>query len=82
MGFFLTRDTALFDLAVLGLGASLVSRRRGPLVLALPYLKRRITWRGGWSPSVARQNVAFVAADAVGLAALVRGSVAARRLLL
>ena len=76
--FFLTRDTALFDLALLGFGASIISGRRAPLLAALPYLKRRLTWR---RPAV-RENAAFVAADAVGFAALLRGSAAARRLLL
>ena len=78
LGTFLTRETALFDLAVAGVVVSLVSRRRAPLLAALPYLARREAWR----PSGARKNLAFVAADAVGLVALLRGSVAARRLLL
>jgi glycosyltransferase involved in cell wall biosynthesis len=80
--YFLTENTALFDLAVLGVAASLASRRRAPLLLALPYLKRRLTWRGGWRREVAERNAALVAGDAVGLAGLVRGSIAARRLLL
>jgi len=80
--YFLSDNTALFDLAVLGVAASLASRRRAPLVLALPYLKRRLTWRGGWRRSVAKRNAAFVAGDAVGFAALLRGSLAAHRLLL
>jgi glycosyltransferase involved in cell wall biosynthesis len=80
--YFLTENTALFDLAVLGIAVSLASRRRGPLAATLPYLKRRLTWRGGWHPEVAEHNAALVAGDAVGFAALARGSVAARRLLL
>ena len=76
--YFLSRDSALFDLALLGVGASLSSRRRAPLLAALPYMRRRLTWR---RPAV-RENLAFVAADAVSFAALVRGSAAARRLLL
>jgi hypothetical protein len=79
---FLTKESALFDLAALGVGASLLSRRSAPLVATLPYLKRRLTWRGGWRRSVARHNAALVAGDAVGFAALLRGSAAARRLLL
>jgi hypothetical protein len=48
----------------------------------VPYARRDLrTWspltRGGL-----RENAVRVAADAVGLAALVRGSIAARRLLL
>jgi glycosyltransferase involved in cell wall biosynthesis len=80
--YFLADYTVLFDLAVLGVAVSLASRRRAPLVTALPYLKRRFTWRGGWRPAVAERNAALVAGDAVGFAALARGSVAARRLLL
>ena len=79
---FLTRDSALFDLAVLGLLASMATRRRAPLVAALPYLKHRLVWRGGWRRSVARRNAAVVAGDAVGFVALLRGSAAARRLLI
>jgi hypothetical protein len=79
---FLTKQSALFDLAVVGLVTSLATRRRAPLVAALPYLKHRVTWRGGWRRSVARRNAAVVAADAVGFVALLRGSAAARRLLL
>ena len=75
---FLTRETALFDLAVAGVGGSVLSRRRAPLVATLPYLVRRLEWRR----SVARRNLAVVVADIVGFAALVRGSAAARRLLL
>jgi glycosyltransferase involved in cell wall biosynthesis len=80
--FFLTDYTALFDLAVLGVGASFASGRRAPLLATLPYLKRRLIWRRGWRRSVARRNAALVIGDAVGFAALVRGSAAARRLLL
>lgn len=82
LGLFLTRESALFDLALLGVGASLASGRRTPLLATAPYLKQRLTWRGGWRRSVARRNAALVTGDAVGFAALVRGSVAARRLLL
>lgn len=79
LGVFLTRETALFDLAIAGVGASLLSRRRAPLVATLPYLVCRLSWRAG---SGMRENAALVAADAVGFLALVRGSAAARRLLL
>ncbi len=78
LGTFLTKDTALFDLAVAGAAACVVSRRRAALLATLPYLARRRAWR----PSRARENLVGVAADALGLAALLRGSVAARRLLL
>jgi glycosyltransferase involved in cell wall biosynthesis len=79
---FLSPRTQRFDLALAGV--ALAARRRSvlPLALAAPYVRRDLrTWspftRGG-----IRENAARVAADAVGLAGLVRGSVAARRLLL
>ena len=37
LGVFLTRETALFDLAVGGVGAALLLRRRAPLAAAVPY---------------------------------------------
>jgi glycosyltransferase involved in cell wall biosynthesis len=79
---FLSPASALFDLAAAGAVAAAVTRRPEPLAAAVPYLVRRLTWRRAWRRSVARRNLALVAGDAVGLAALVRGSVAARRLLL
>ena len=82
MRYFLARDTALFDLAVAGVAASAASRRRWPLLAAAPYLGRRLSWRGGGPRRVARRNSAIAIGDAVGLLALIRGSVAARRLLL
>jgi glycosyltransferase involved in cell wall biosynthesis len=80
--FFLARHTALFDVAAASAVTGLAARRRWPLVGVLPYLYTRLTWRGGWRRSVARRNLALVVGDAVGFAALVRGSIAARRLLL
>ena len=69
-------------LAVAGILTGALTRRRGPLVAVLPYLVRRLRWRGTWRRPVARRNAALLAGDAVGFAALVRGSIAARRLLL
>jgi len=82
MRFFLARHTALFDLAVAGTAAALAGRRRWPLVAVAPYLYDRLAWRAAWRRSVASRNAAVVAGDAVGFLALVRGSIAARRLLL
>ena len=76
--FFLAEHTALFDLAALSTAAGLATRRRWLFLGALPYFRSRL----GWRRSVARRNLALVAGDAVGFAALVRGSIAARRLLL
>jgi len=80
--YFLARHTALFDLALAGVLGSLASRRLWPLGATLPYLTKRFSWRGGGPSRVLRRNAAFAAADAVGFAGLVRGSIAARRILL
>lgn len=80
--YFLSARTERFDLAVLGIGAALVTRRPAWALAAVPYLADRLTWRQPWRRSIARRNLALVIADVVGCAALVRGSVAARRLLL
>lgn len=66
---FLTRRGAAFDAAALGIAAAAITRSRAPLALALPYLGHR-------------PGPAQAAADAVGAAALLAGSVKARRLLL
>jgi len=52
------------------------------MVLALPYVRRDLrTWAPATRSGI-RENAALIAADAVGLAALLRGAVAARRVLL
>ena len=66
---FLTARTAAFDAAALGVLAAAITRRPAPLALALPYLRHR-------------PRPAHAAADAVGAAALLAGSVRTRRLLL
>ena len=79
---FLSPRTARFDLAVAGIGAAVARRSLLPLVAAVPYARRDLHRRGFWRPSVARVNAAYLAGDLVGLAALLRGSVAHRRALL
>ena len=66
---FLTRRSAAFDAAAAGLIAAAVTRKATPLALALPYL-------------ALRPRPAQAAADAVGAAALVAGSVRTQTLLL
>ena len=80
--FFLAEHTVLFDVALASLAVAGTTHRRLPVLGTTPYLARRLVWRGAWRRSVAGRNVAVVAGDAIGLVALVRGSVAARRLLL
>ena len=75
---FLSRRTAAFDLAVV----ALATRRRGALPLAAPYawmlLGEALAWRG-LAPKVIPVRLA---ADAVGLIALARGSLRRRSLVL
>lgn len=78
--FFLTKESALFDLAVASTVAAVSTRQPLAAVGALPYLRRRMRLRGGWR-SVSRHNAGLAAGDLVALVALVRGSIAARRLL-
>ncbi|HYI38553.1 MAG TPA: glycosyltransferase family A protein [Thermoleophilaceae bacterium] len=80
--YFLATRSAQVDLAVAGVALALARRRVWPLAAVVPYATARLQWRSAWRRSVARRNLAYVAADGVGLVALVRGSLAARRLLL
>lgn len=78
---FHSSQTAAFDAAVAGVLVAAMTRSRLPLLAAAPYaasLKRRV----GSSRGAPRVAAVELAADAVGLVALVRGSVAARTLLL
>lgn len=73
-GLFLTRRSARFDLAVAGVVAAAVRRSPVPLLGALPYaawIWRRSRPHGPNAPLVAATELA---ADGVGLAALVTGS--------
>jgi glycosyltransferase involved in cell wall biosynthesis len=75
---FLTPRTAMFDLAVTGAVAATIVGAWLPLAAALPYalsLGRRLVAHGPWAPFV---GVVEVAADAVGFAALLAGSVRTR----
>jgi len=73
-GLFLSGRTAAFDAAVAGAAAAAATRSALPLLAALPYaavVAGRALQSGARAPLVAPVEVA---ADAVGLAALVRGS--------
>ena len=82
LGRFLSRRSALFDLAVGGTAAAVASRRRHPLLLALPYLSHRHREIRPWRRSELKRSAAYLAADALGLAALLYGSARSGRLLL
>jgi glycosyltransferase involved in cell wall biosynthesis len=67
---FLTPRSAAFDAALAGVGLAALSRRAWPLALALPYVRLARRRPRAWPVDVA--------ADAVGLGALLAGSVTAR----
>jgi glycosyltransferase involved in cell wall biosynthesis len=69
---FLSRRTLRFDAALAGVALAAATRGPVPLLLAAPYAWREL--RGASQ----RERVALIAADAVGFAALVRGAVSAR----
>jgi glycosyltransferase involved in cell wall biosynthesis len=73
---FITRRSALFDLAVAGAAAAAVARSAAPLVAALPYAVSVGRYGRRWRSL--RVAAVEVAADAVGLAALAVGSVRSR----
>ncbi|MEY2471205.1 MAG: hypothetical protein QOK28_534 [Actinomycetota bacterium] len=83
-GGFLNRTTALFDLGVVG--ALLALRWRVAVVLALPWLARRLRmtrwYTGDDLARVPRIMAKYAVSDAVAFASLVEGSVRARRVLL
>ena len=79
---FLSRRTAKFDAALAALVAAVLLRRPLLLLLAIPYLRAGLNLNRPWQRWVMRQNAAMVAGDLVGLAALIEGSVSARRAVL
>ncbi len=79
---FLSARTARFDLAAAGLLAAALTRRPALVLAATPYVRRDLRTQSWWRRSVLRHDAALFAADAVGLAALLRGSLATRRPLL
>lgn len=84
-GVFLDRRSEQFDLAVAGLLAAALLRRRWPLVVSLPWVRRR--WRDARRLADARHPAARVLgqlawSDTVALAAMARGSLRHRRLVL
>jgi glycosyltransferase involved in cell wall biosynthesis len=81
--YFLTRRTALFDLALVGAAGAAAARRPLLAAAALPYLHRlRMDARRGPARSRPLIWAADLAADAVGAGALVAGSVVHRTVVL
>ncbi len=84
-GMFLEPRSAQFDLAVLGMAAALVTRRPWALIAVQPWLWRR--WRHARHLARSRRGAPGILArlawsDAVGLAAMVRGSIRHRRVVI
>ena len=79
---FLSRRTAALDAAVAGAAAALVTRSLLPLAAALPYAAGLVRHAARFRSSAPKVAATDLVADAVGLVALVRGSVAARTPLL
>lgn len=80
---FLTRRSAAFDLALVGVAVAIAGRSRLALAAGAPYA--RLAWRDARRYGRRRAPAVLavrVAADLVGAVALLRGSVAARTLLL
>lgn len=77
---FLNQRTARVDLTLAALALAAVSRRRALLVGTLPYAT--VLWRDVREPDGLQKVLARPAADAVGLAAMLAGSVRYRSLLL
>jgi glycosyltransferase involved in cell wall biosynthesis len=78
LGWFLNRRTAAFDLALV----ALASRRRALLPATLPYLSIVLSEAVAWRRLGPQVVPVRVAADLVGLAGLVRGSIKRRSVVL
>jgi glycosyltransferase involved in cell wall biosynthesis len=77
---FLNARSARFDMAVAGVAAAVLTRRAAPAILAVPYLGALRT-RARASPRPVEVAAVELAADAVGAAAMVYGSLRSRSLL-
>jgi glycosyltransferase involved in cell wall biosynthesis len=75
---FLNRRTAAFDAAVLGLGGAWRTRSVVPLAAAVPYARILIADAGRWRRRAPVAAAGELAADAVGAAALLAGSMLRR----
>jgi glycosyltransferase involved in cell wall biosynthesis len=79
---FLNERSAAFDAAVLGVAAALRTRSPLPLAAAAPYARLLSRRAHQWRGDATRVAVADFAADAIGLAALLAGSIRHRSPLL
>jgi glycosyltransferase involved in cell wall biosynthesis len=81
---FLSPDSARFDLALAGLLTGLLSRRSAPILAGVVPYATSLASEARWSPRDQRLRVAAAraASDALTFVSLVRGSVAARTVVL
>ena len=80
---FLTRRSAAFDVAVVGAALAWTTGRRSPLLLAVPYGRLAWSQASAWGSRRAPAVLGVgLAADAVGLAAMISGSARSRCALL
>jgi glycosyltransferase involved in cell wall biosynthesis len=79
---FLTRRSAAFDLALAGIAVSLARRSLVPLAVAAPYGRMAVRSAMPYRRRAPLVAAVSVAADLVGAAAMARGSVSARSLVL
>jgi glycosyltransferase involved in cell wall biosynthesis len=75
---FLSRDTAVFDLAAAGAAVAIAARSPLPALAAAPYAWRVLRGAAGWRRHAPRVAAARLLTDATGLAALLLGGVRAR----
>jgi glycosyltransferase involved in cell wall biosynthesis len=81
-GVFLNRRSAAFDAAAAGVATGIAARSRLPLLAAAPYAWMLARGARRWGRRAPDAALADLAADAVGLAALVAGSVRHRTVVL
>lgn len=84
-GVFLDTTTMRFDLALLGLAAAAINRRPWPLLAVSPWLVRRLREsrrKSGTRGDALALLVKFARADSVAFAAMARGSVRHRKVVL
>ena len=80
--YFLTRRTAAFDAGLIGACGAATVRSPLPLLLALPYLVLVVRQSKGWRTRAPVAAAVGVAADAVGMFALLQGSLRRQTLVL
>ncbi len=79
---FVSRRSAAFDAALLGCGAALARRSAAPLAAALPYLAMVAAATGRWRRRAPTVAAGQVAAGGLGGAALLRGTLRRRTVVL